>query len=148
MNKTTNEKVSHTSYSISHFAVAFSPFFVIYSTFRNSWLAYYNFSKIFLFNSFFYFSFDFFDNWIYYRRNDRLDWILLSIHFVLTITTFIYLQIPFILLKVNITNQNEFLNEVIFRIKLIPLAWALFIAGQILFLFYYFRIIKKQKSKI
>ena len=86
--------------------------------------------------------------WIYYRRNDRLDWILFSIHFVLTIPTFIYLQIPFILLNVNITNKNEFLNEVIFRIKLIPLAWALFIAGQILFLFYYFRIIKKQKSKI
>jgi hypothetical protein len=87
-------------------------------------------------------------HWIYFRRNDRLDWILFSIHFVLTIPTFIYLQIPFILLDVNITNINYFLNEVVFRIKLIPLAWTLFIAGQTLFLFYYFRIIKKQKATI
>lgn len=80
--------------------------------------------------------------WLLTKRTDKTNWSLFAIHFLLTIPTIIYLKFPSILLDVEVTDQSEWIRAIQFRLKLIPLAWALFIAGQILFLIYYFRTIK------
>jgi hypothetical protein len=63
----------------------------------------------------------------------------------LTIPTVIYLKFPSILLDVQLTDQNELIRAIEFRMKLIPVAWVLFIGGQILFLIYFIRAIKAKR---
>jgi hypothetical protein len=80
--------------------------------------------------------------WLLSKRTDKTNWTLFAIHFLLTISTVIYLKFPSIFLDVQLTDQGELTNALIFRMRLIPVAWALFIAGQILFLIYYIRTIR------
>ncbi|OJY85075.1 MAG: hypothetical protein BGP14_04315 [Sphingobacteriales bacterium 44-15] len=80
--------------------------------------------------------------WLLSKRTDKTNWTLFAIHFVLTIPTIIYLKFPSILLDVQLTDQNELIRAIEFRIKVIPVAWTLFIVGQILFLIYFIRTIK------
>jgi hypothetical protein len=82
--------------------------------------------------------------WLLSKRTDKINWTLFAIHFALTIPTVIFLKFPSILLNVQQTNQEELLKAIEFRMKLIPVAWTLFIAGQILFLIYYIRAIKNK----
>ena len=77
--------------------------------------------------------------WLLSKRTDRINWTLFAIHFALTIPTVIYLKFPSILLDVQMTNQDELIKAIAFRMKLIPIAWTLFIAGQILFLIYFIK---------
>jgi hypothetical protein len=84
--------------------------------------------------------------WLLSKRTDKINWTLFAIHFALTIPTIIYLKFPTILLNVQMTNQNELIKAIELRMKLIPAAWTLFIAGQILFLIYYIRTIKTKRN--
>ena len=84
--------------------------------------------------------------WLLSKRTDKTNWTLFAIHFILTIPTIIYLKFPSIFLEVRSTDQNKLLEALEFRMRLIPVAWALFIAGQILFLIYYIRTIKVKHS--
>jgi hypothetical protein len=84
--------------------------------------------------------------WLLSKRTDKTNWTLFAIHFALTIPTIIYLKFPFILLDVQLTNQGELLKAIDFRMKLIPLAWVLFIVGQILFLIYFIRVLKTRPT--
>lgn len=83
--------------------------------------------------------------WLLSKRTDKINWTLFAIHFALTIPTVIFLKFPSILLNVQQANQEELLKAIEFRIKLIPVAWTLFITGQILFLVYYIRTIKNKR---
>jgi hypothetical protein len=83
--------------------------------------------------------------WLISKRTDKTNWTLFAIHFLLTIPTVIYLKFPSILLDVQLTDQNELIEAFEFRMRLIPVAWALFIAGQIMFLIYYIRTIKAKR---
>jgi hypothetical protein len=80
--------------------------------------------------------------WLLSKRTDRINRILFAIHFALTIPIVIYLKSPSILLDIQLSNQQEMTKAIAFRMKLIPIAWILFIGGQILFLFYYTRTIR------
>jgi hypothetical protein len=80
--------------------------------------------------------------WLLSKRVDKTNWALFAIHFTLTIPTVIFLKFPTILLGGQLTNQEELIRAIEFRVKLIPIAWTLFIVGQILFLIYYIRTIK------
>ena len=80
--------------------------------------------------------------WLISKQTDRTNWILFAIHFVLTIPTTIFLKVPSIFLQREFTNQDKLLEALQFRIRLIPIAWTLFIAGQILFLVYFIRIVR------
>lgn len=80
--------------------------------------------------------------WLLSKRTGKTSWTLFAIHFALTVPTIIYLKFPSILLDVQLTDQNELIRAIDFRMKLIPVAWTLFIAGQILFLIYYIRTMK------
>ena len=80
--------------------------------------------------------------WLLSKRTDRINGILFAIHFALTIPIVIYLKFPSIFLDVQLSNQQELTKAIAFRMKLIPIAWILFIGGQILFLFYYTRTIR------
>jgi len=80
--------------------------------------------------------------WLLSKRVDKINWTLIAIHFILTIPTVIFLNFPSIFLNVQPTNQEELLRDLSLRIKLIPVAWTLFIVGQVLFLVYYIRAIK------
>ena len=80
--------------------------------------------------------------WLLLQRVDKINWTLFAIHFVLTIPTIMYLKFPSILLDGQQTNQDELLKAISFRIKLIPIAWTLFIVGKTLFIIYFLRTIK------
>ncbi len=84
--------------------------------------------------------------WLLSKRTDKTNWTLFAIHFVLTIPTTIYLKFPSILLDVQLTDQNKLMKAIHFRMKLIPIAWTLFIVGQILFVIYFIRIIRRAKT--
>lgn len=83
--------------------------------------------------------------WLLSKWTDKTNWTLFAIHFVLTIPTVIYLKFPSILLDIQLTDQDELIKAINFRMKLIPIAWTLFIVGQILFLIYFIRTIKQSK---
>ena len=80
--------------------------------------------------------------WLLSKRVDKINWTLFAIHFLLTIPAVIYLKFPSIFLDIQRSNQEEMIRAVLFRIKLIPIAWTLFIVGQDLFIIYYVRTIK------
>ena len=84
--------------------------------------------------------------WLLSKRTDKTNWTLFAIHFVLTIPTVIYLKFPSILLDVQFADQDKLIKAIEFRMKLIPIAWTLFIAGQIMFLIYYVRTIKAKRT--
>jgi hypothetical protein len=84
--------------------------------------------------------------WLLSKRTDKINRTLFAMHFALTIPTVIYLKFPSILLNVQMTNQDELIKAIEFRMKLIPEAWTLFIAGQILFLIYYIRTVKTKRT--
>lgn len=84
--------------------------------------------------------------WILSRRTDKLNWILFVLHLVLTISAILYLQFPTILLNVPITDTERLMKAIDFRLRLIPVAWAVFIVGQVIFLIYYIRIILSQRK--
>lgn len=84
--------------------------------------------------------------WLLSKRTDKINWTLFAIHFLLTIPTIIFLKFPTILLDVQLTDQDKLIRAIEFRMKLIPIAWTLFIVGQILFLIYYVRIIKAKHT--
>jgi hypothetical protein len=80
--------------------------------------------------------------WLLSNRTDRINWTLFGIHFALTIPAVIYLRFPSILLDVKMADQNKLIEAIAFRMKLMSIAWTVFIAGQILFLIYFIRTIK------
>jgi len=77
--------------------------------------------------------------WLLSKRVDKINWIPFTIHFILTIPTVVFLKFPSIFLNVQQESQDEILKAISLRIKLIPVAWTLFFAGQVLFLVYYIR---------
>ena len=84
--------------------------------------------------------------WLLSKRTDKINWILFATHFALTIPPVIYLKFPSILLDVQLTDQNKLIKAIELRMRLIPIAWTLFIVGQILFIFYFSRTIKAKRS--
>lgn len=84
--------------------------------------------------------------WLISKRTDKTNWTLFATHLALTIPTIVYLKFPYSLWDIQITNQDELRKAIEFRMKLIPIAWTLFIAGQILFLIYYFRTIRAKHT--
>lgn len=84
--------------------------------------------------------------WLLSKRTVKTNWSLFAIHTALTIPTIIYLKFPTILLEVQTTDYEELVKALEFRMKLVPVACILFIAGQILFLFYYIRTIKTKST--
>ncbi len=86
------------------------------------------------------------DYWLLSKRTNKTNWTLFAIHFVLTIPTIIYLKFPSILLDVQLTDQAELIKAIAFRLKLIPIAWTLFIVGQVLFLIYFIRTIQNNRT--
>ncbi len=85
--------------------------------------------------------------WLLSKRVDTINWTVFAIHIILTIPAIIFIKLPVIFLDVNHTNQLKLIKELSFRMKLIPAAWAVFAAGQILFLIYYVTAIKVNRSK-
>jgi hypothetical protein len=62
--------------------------------------------------------------WLLSKRADKTNWTLFAIHFTLTILTVIFLKFPTILLGGQLTNQEELIRAIEFRVKLIPIAAA------------------------
>ena len=83
--------------------------------------------------------------WLLLKRVDRINWILFAFHFLLTIPTVIFLKFPSIFLDVQQTNQEEIIKAISLQIKLIPVAWTLFIVGQTLFIIYFVRTINSKQ---
>ena len=84
--------------------------------------------------------------WLSSKRADRITWTLYAIHFVCTIPAIIYLKFPAIFLNAQITNQDTLIKAIELRMKIIPIVFTLFIAGQMLFPIYYARTIKAKRT--
>lgn len=82
--------------------------------------------------------------WLLSKQVDKINWTLFIVHFIVTIPTVIFIKFPSIFLNVQQTNQEELIKDISARVKLIPLAHGLFIAGQVLFLIYFIRTIKSK----
>ena len=80
--------------------------------------------------------------WLLTTRDNKINWILFALHFTLTIPTAVFIFFPSIFLNVQQGDQEEIIKAVIFRMKLIPVAWTLFIIGQVLFVIYVVRSFK------
>ena len=83
--------------------------------------------------------------WLLSKRVDKINWTLFAFHFLLTIPTVIFIKFPSIFLNVQQTNQEEIIKAIYLRIKLIPVAWTLFIVGQVLFIIYFLRTINSKQ---
>lgn len=83
--------------------------------------------------------------WVLSKRQDKINRTFYVIHIALTIPTVVYLKFPTIFLDANLSDQNELLKALEFRMKLIPITWILFAVGQLLFLIYFIRRIKQTK---
>lgn len=83
--------------------------------------------------------------WRLSKRVDKINWILFASHFVLTIPTVIFLIFPSIFLAVQQTDQEGIIKAMSLRIKLILVAWTLFIGGQALFFIYFIRKINPKR---
>ena len=83
--------------------------------------------------------------WLLLRRTDKINWTLFVFHLLFTIPSVLFIILPSIFLDVSENNQNELIESISLRMKLIPTAWVLFIIGQILFLVYFFRAINSKK---
>jgi hypothetical protein len=79
--------------------------------------------------------------WLLFRRTDKTNPVLFAIHFLLTIPAIIYLIFPSIFLDARVTDENDLMEAIQFRIKAVLVAWGIFIIGQLLFLIYYIRVI-------
>ena len=86
--------------------------------------------------------------WLLSKRTDRINWTLFAIHCALTIPTVFFVKLPSFLVDFQKTNQDDLISVLAFRMKLIPIAWALFITGQLLFLVYFFRTIRNKRNSI
>jgi hypothetical protein len=86
--------------------------------------------------------------WLLLKRADKTSWALFLIHFLLTIPAIMFLKFPSILLNVHESNQAELFKALSLRIKFIPVALILFVAGQILFCVYFIRTIKGKREAI
>ena len=80
--------------------------------------------------------------WLLNNIADKITWILFALHFTLTIPTAVFIFFPSLFLNVQQGDQEEIIKAVIFRMKLIPVAWTLFIIGQVLFVSYVVRVFK------
>jgi uncharacterized membrane protein (DUF485 family) len=84
--------------------------------------------------------------WLLSKQTDKINWILFSIHLALTIPAIIFIRFPTILINGQVTSQDELIKTIQFQIKMIPIAWTIFIIGQILFLIYYMRAMKTRRT--
>jgi len=80
--------------------------------------------------------------WLLTNRADKVNWILFALHCALTIPTIVFIVFPSVFLNVQQGDQEEIIKAVSYRLKLIPVAWALFIVGQVLFVIYVVRSFK------
>lgn len=84
--------------------------------------------------------------WLQGRRADKMNWMLFACHWVFTIAAILYLKFPSIFLGAPITNPEKLMKAAQLRVKLIPIAWGLFIIGQVFFLICYIRTIAAPKQ--
>ena len=82
--------------------------------------------------------------WLMSRRVDKTNWTLFILHLLLTIPTVIFIKFPSILLDVHEANRDEFIRSFLMRVKLIPWAEGIILVGQVLFLVYFIRTIRKK----
>jgi hypothetical protein len=82
--------------------------------------------------------------WLISKRVDKTNWTLFIIHHLLTIPTVIFIKFPSILLDVHQTDRDELIRSLALRVKLIPWAEGLFVVGQIFFLVYFIRTIRRK----
>jgi hypothetical protein len=83
--------------------------------------------------------------WLLTNIADKITWILFALHFTLTIPTAVFIFFPSIFLNVQQGDQEEIIKAVIFRMKLIPVAWAVFIIGQALCIIYFIRLFRNRR---
>lgn len=87
-------------------------------------------------------------NWLLSNRADKVNWTLFSFHAFLTLSTITYLKLPYILLDITSTNQNNLINSMELRIKFIPVVIIVFFLAQVLLMISFIRTIKKAKIAV
>jgi predicted membrane channel-forming protein YqfA (hemolysin III family) len=81
--------------------------------------------------------------WLVINKADKLNWIIFIIHALLSISTLIFIKNPSIFLNYQNPDDERFRNFTLL-LKLIPWAHRLFVVGQIIFLIYFIRVLRKR----
>jgi hypothetical protein len=82
--------------------------------------------------------------WLVLRKAGKISMAMFFFHFLSSIAAMAYIMYPVIFMNIQRSGQAEIFNEIQLRTRLIPLAWILFISGQLVFLVYFIRTIRKK----
>jgi hypothetical protein len=77
--------------------------------------------------------------WRLSKRIERISYTLFITHLLLSIPTVIFIRFPFLLMNYETTDPNELTRQVNLEIKIILVSYVLFIAGQVLFAYYFIK---------
>jgi hypothetical protein len=83
--------------------------------------------------------------WLFSNSADKISWILFALHCTLTIPIVFFIFFPSVFLDIQQGDQEKIIKAVIFRMKLIPFAWAVFIIGQVLCIIYFIRVFRNRR---
>ena len=71
--------------------------------------------------------------WLVIRKAGKINIAIFIFHFLSSIAAMVFIKYPSIFMNIQGSNHAEIFNEIQLRIKIIPLAWILFISVQLMF---------------
>jgi hypothetical protein len=77
---------------------------------------------------------------------DKITWALFYIHHLMTLPSILFIKFPSLLLNIKLTDPNELMSKLAFRMELIPIAYDIFIVGQLVFIIYFIRSLKTKRN--
>jgi hypothetical protein len=79
------------------------------------------------------------------EKADGVSWTLFALHAMLTLSAIIYLRFPFLALGTPVANPENWLDTMIERMEFARVVWILLGVAQVLFVFYYTRVLKTNR---
>jgi hypothetical protein len=77
--------------------------------------------------------------WLIWQWDRKINWRLFIIHLVLTIPAMAFIKFPLLFVKLPPASEATLLQDLTLSAKLFSIARAGFIAGQVVFLVYFFK---------
>jgi hypothetical protein len=86
--------------------------------------------------------------WFLIKRLQKINWVFFLIHLMTTIPTVVFIRVLYVyVFLLWLDNGEDPMDQLVFLNKLIPLAFVLFLAGQVSFLIYFMKAISKNRLR-
>jgi hypothetical protein len=86
--------------------------------------------------------------WFLIKRLQKINWVFFLIHLMTTIPTVVFIRVLCVyVFLLWLDNGEDPMHQMVFLNKLIPLAFVLFLAGQVSFLIYFMKAISKNRLR-